>query len=86
MSGEIYLGMKPGDLDGKPYAKYWNPEMKPLPDYVQNAHQAASSKKMNGDDSNLSDREKYLHNPNYVTEYVGNESMGLEITFYELSI
>jgi len=24
MSDEKYLGMKPGDLDGKPYAKYWN--------------------------------------------------------------
>jgi len=162
MSDEIYLGMNSGDLDGKPYAKYWNPEMKPLPAHVQDAllvgieaselgmpiteanqllepgylpletgytrldngqifvailhkmpgvngkmidwwfgwecqetqryklwhpraHQVASSKKMNGDDPNLLDREKYLHNPNYVTEYVGNESMALEITFYEPS-
>ena len=37
MSKENYLGMKPGDLDGKPYAKYWNPEMAPLPDHVQRA-------------------------------------------------
>jgi len=25
-----YLGMREGDLDGKPYAKFWQPEMKPL--------------------------------------------------------
>ena len=162
MGTEKYLGMRPGDLDGRPYAKYWNPEMKPLPGHVQDslslgmqaselgmpvteanqlleagylpletgytrldngqlfvailhkmprvngkmidwwfgweaqetqryklwyprAHQAASSKKMNGDDPRLSDREKYLHNPNYVTEYVANESMDLEITFQEPS-
>ena len=28
---EYYLGMRAGDLDGKPYAKYWQPEMRPLP-------------------------------------------------------
>ncbi len=32
-----YLGMRPGDLEGKPYASYWNPDMKPLQDHVQNA-------------------------------------------------
>jgi hypothetical protein len=25
-----YLGMRPGDLDGKPYAKFWNPRVAPL--------------------------------------------------------
>lgn len=27
MSNQIYLGMRPGDLDDKPYAKYWQPDM-----------------------------------------------------------
>jgi len=27
---EYYLGMRPGDLDGKLYAQYWRPEMRPL--------------------------------------------------------
>ena len=163
MSEEHYLGMRPGDLEGKPYAKYWNPEMRPLPEHVQDAlslgiqasqlgfpiteanqllapgylpletgytrldngqimvamltkmpgvtgkmidwwfgweametqryklwyphaHLAASAEKMNGDDPDLSDREKYLHNPNYVTEYVANETMDLEIIFSEPSV
>lgn len=30
MTDYRYLGMRDGDLDGKPYAKYWNPEMQPL--------------------------------------------------------
>jgi hypothetical protein len=29
--------MRPGDLDGKPYAKYWNPDMKGLPEHVAQA-------------------------------------------------
>lgn len=37
MSDEKYLGMKQGDLEGKPYAKYWNPEMGPMQDHVQRA-------------------------------------------------
>lgn len=37
MSKSIYLGMRPGDLDGKPYAKYWNPDMRPLPNHVKDA-------------------------------------------------
>jgi hypothetical protein len=37
MSDEKYLGMKPGDLDGKPYAKYWNSQMAPMQDHVQRA-------------------------------------------------
>lgn len=32
-----YLGMRPGDLDGKPYAKYWQPEMRPLQPHVAQA-------------------------------------------------
>ena len=34
---DLYLGMRPGDLDGKPYAKFWNPEMKPLEEGHRNA-------------------------------------------------
>ena len=158
MADQHYLGMRPGDLDDKPYAKYWNSEMKPLPEHVRVAlahgpeaselglhvaeanqllepgylpletgytrldngqilvavltkmpgvngkmidwwfgweaqesqryklwhprsHVAARSKKMNGDDPNLSDREKYLDNPNFVTEYVGHAALDFEITF-----
>jgi hypothetical protein len=32
-----YLGMRPADLDGKAYAKHWNPTMAPLPAYVREA-------------------------------------------------
>lgn len=32
-----YLGMRAGDLDGKAYAKYWNPEVAPLPEHVREA-------------------------------------------------
>ncbi len=37
MKTEHYLGMRPGDLEGKPYAKYWNPLMQPLPEAVSQA-------------------------------------------------
>ncbi len=37
MSRDVYLGMRDGDLEGKPYARYWNPEMKPLPAPVAHA-------------------------------------------------
>gem|GEM_PF-4706649 len=37
MSKQAYLGMKDGDLDGKPYAKYWMPEMQPLQSQVHTA-------------------------------------------------
>ncbi len=30
MNKSTYLGMRPGDLDDKPYAKYWNPDMTEL--------------------------------------------------------
>jgi len=33
----VYLGMKDGDLDGKPYAKYWQPKMAPLQPQVRDA-------------------------------------------------
>ena len=37
MGDESYLGMRPGDLADKPYAKYWNPEMAPLPEHAAQA-------------------------------------------------
>ncbi len=37
MTEARYLGMRPGDLDEKPYAKYWNPEMGSMPSHVQKA-------------------------------------------------
>ena len=32
-----YLGMRPGDLEGKPYARHWNPEMAPPQPQVADA-------------------------------------------------
>lgn len=29
--------MRPGDLDGKPYARFWQPDMQPLPAHVRQA-------------------------------------------------
>ena len=37
MSGQYYRGMRPGDLEGKRYARFWQPEMAPLPPEVANA-------------------------------------------------
>lgn len=37
MREETYLGMRPGDLDAKPYARFWRPEMAPLSDEVTQA-------------------------------------------------
>lgn len=162
MNMDKYLGMKEGDLDGKPYAKYWNPEMQPVQEHVRKAlvhgveaaelgfevtganqlldrgylplengftrldsgqifvaaltrmpgvtaemidwwfgwhpmetqryklwhpraHQAIRAGKMIGDDPDIADRGKYLNNPNYITEYVGSESMDIVITFAEAS-
>ncbi len=34
---KTYLGMRDGDLDGEWFAKYWNPNMKPLPDHIVDA-------------------------------------------------
>ncbi|MGH0033831.1 MAG: DAPG hydrolase family protein [Myxococcota bacterium] len=162
MKSDIYLGMRPGDLDGKSYAKYWNPEMGPLPEHVQRAlmhgveaaelgfpvseagrllepgylplengftrlddgqvfvsvltrmpgvtsrmidwwfgwhfmesqryklwhpraHLSNRAERMVGDDPGLSDREKYLGNPNYVSEYVGGDRLDIVITFSEAS-
>ncbi len=33
----IYLGMRPGDLDGKPYAAFWQPNMAPMQPQIVNA-------------------------------------------------
>ncbi len=162
MKRDLYLGMRPGDLEGKPYAKYWNPEMGPIQPQVERAllhgaeaaelgfpaseadrllepgylplengftrlangqvfvavltkmprvtspmidwwfgwhamesqryklwhpraHLANRMERRVGDDPGLSDREKYLHNPNYVTEYVGSERLDITITFTEPS-
>lgn len=34
---ERYLGIRPGDLDGRPYAKFWNPHMAPLAEHIREA-------------------------------------------------
>ncbi|MFD8546078.1 DAPG hydrolase family protein [Streptomyces sp. NPDC059649] len=34
---QTHLGMRPGELDGKWYAKYWNPVMAPLPEHIKEA-------------------------------------------------
>ena len=162
MKEEKYLGMKDRDLEGKPYAKYWNPEMGPVQDHVQRAlmhgieaaelgfpvseanqlleggylplengftrlkngqvfvstltkmpgvngkmidwwfgwhymesqryklwhpraHVLNRAERMVGDDPQLSDREKYLNNPNFVSEYVGGELIDIIIAFSEAS-
>ena len=51
--------------------KLWHPR----------AHLANRMERMIGDDPGLSDREKYLHNPNYVTEYIGQGRIDITITF-----
>jgi hypothetical protein len=162
MQRDSYLGMRPGDLDEKPYAKYWNPEMGPMQEQVRRAlmhgieaselgfpvtqanrllepghlplengvtrlangqvfvavltkmpgvtsemidwwfgwhwmesqryklwhpraHLSNRAERMVGDDPALSDREKYLGNPNYVTEYVGGDLLDIVITWAEPS-
>jgi hypothetical protein len=37
VKNDLYIGMRPGDLEGKPYAKYWQPEMRPLQPQVAQA-------------------------------------------------
>ena len=37
MKGEVYLGMRDGDLVGKAYARHWNPVMQPLQEQVREA-------------------------------------------------
>lgn len=37
MKPDLYLGMHSGDLDGKPYSKYWNPNMMPVRSRVTDA-------------------------------------------------
>ena len=53
--------------------KLWHPR----------CHVANKAEKMISDDPNLSDREKYLNNPNYVTEYIGSKLQDILITFSE---
>lgn len=55
--------------------KLWHPR----------CHVANRAEKMIGDDPNLSDREKYLNNPNYVTEYIGNDLQDIVISFSDPS-
>lgn len=163
MTAQHYLGMKSGDLRGKLFAKYWNPNMASMQEQVQKAllhgveasglafpideanrllvdgylplengftrlddgsifvaaltdmpgvsgkmidwwfgwhymetqryklwhpraHLAIRAEKMIADDPDLSDREKYLHNLNFITEYVGSESMDIAIEFSEPSM
>ncbi len=162
MTTTRYLGMRPGDLDGKPYARFWNPEMGPMQPQVRHAlahgpeaaelgfevtdanlllepgylplengytrlangqvfvavltrmpgvtaamidwwfgwhametqryklwhpraHLLNRTERQVADDPGLSDREKYLHNPNYVSEYIGAEVLDIVITFSEAS-
>lgn len=162
MSKTIYLGMRPGDLDNKRYAKYWNLRMGSMQPPAQQAilhgteaaalgfataetnqlledgylplengytrlntgevfatvltkmpgvdermidwwfgwhyleheryklwhpraHVANGAQRMIADDTSLSDREKYLSNPNYVTEYIDNRLQRVTITFAEPS-
>ncbi len=37
MTNNVYLGMRPGDLEGKPYARFWQPDMSPMPPHVTEA-------------------------------------------------
>lgn len=158
MKKDLYLGMRPGDLDGKRYAKFWNPNMETMQEHVlralnhgveaselgfpveeanqllepgylalengftrlpngqifvavltkmpgvtsemidwwmgwhyletqryklwhPRAHIANRAERMISDDAGYTDREKYLGNPNYVTEYVGNDCVDITIAF-----
>ena len=163
MSNDKYLGVRPGDLDSKLYAKYWDSEMGGMQSHVHAAlmhgieasalglsiydvnqllepgylplengytrlddgqvfaavltkmpgvngrmidwwfgwhylesqryklwhprcHVANRAEKMISDDPGLSDREKYLNNPNFVTEYVGSKQQEIIITFNDPSV
>ncbi|MFA0087903.1 DAPG hydrolase family protein [Vibrio sp. 10N.261.51.F12] len=162
MTQEKYLGMRAGDLEDKPYAKYWNPHLSTMQDHALRAiahgpeaselgfpitdvsqllqqgylplengytcldngqifvsvltkmpkvtgkmidwwfgwhymesqryklwhprcHIANRAEKMIGDEPSLSDREKYLNNPNFVTEYIGSGLQDILITFSDAS-
>ena len=37
MTREVYLGMRPDDLEDKPYARYWSPDMRGLSETVSQA-------------------------------------------------
>lgn len=158
MGQEFYIGLRPEDLEGKPYARFWQPEMgemqaqsqralahgpeaselgfaieqadllledgylpletgvtrlsndqifvaclTKMPDVTAEmidwwfawhpmedaryklwhprAHLSARATRLNADDAGLSNQEKYLRNPHFVTEYVGSGKMDIVITF-----
>jgi len=160
MKAKKYLGVRAGDLDGKPYAKYWNPQMKALqpqnerallhgmyapelgfpieeanrllePGYLPlesgytqlangqlfiathtfmpgvtgemidwwfgwhymederykiwhpGSHVGNGAAKMIGDDPQYSDREKYIGNTHYSTEYLGGSRQKINIHYIE---
>ena len=162
MKSEKYLGIRTGDLDGKPYAKYWNPQMGMLQPQNQqgilldmqaselgftieqanqllepghlplesgytrlengqlfiathtympgvtgemidwwfgwhymederykiwhpSSHVGNGAAKMIGDDLNLSDRDKYIGNTHYSTEYLGDSKQKINIAYIEPS-
>lgn len=61
--GEHYLGMRPGDLEGKPYARFWNPEMQPPQEAVTRAllhGPEASELGFSMDEADLLNRPGYL--------------------------
>ncbi|MFA0442283.1 hypothetical protein BCU70_03420 [Vibrio sp. 10N.286.49.C2] len=55
--------------------KLWHPR----------CHVSNRAEKMIGDDPHLSDREKYLNNPNFVTEYIGSGLQDIIISFSDAS-
>lgn len=158
MGQDLYLGLRPEDLEGKPYARFWNPEMgemqpqvlkalahgpearelgfaieqadllldegylpletgvtrlstgqifvacltkmpgvtsemidwwfawHPMEDaryklWHPKAHLSARATRQNADEPNLTNQEKYLRNPHFITEYVGSDKIDIVITF-----
>ncbi|MEQ3723361.1 hypothetical protein [Alcanivorax sp.] len=55
--------------------KLWHPR----------SHVLNRAEKMIGDDPDLSDREKYINNPNFVTEFIGSGLQDIIITFSDAS-
>ena len=153
-----YAGVKPSDLEGKPYRKYWNPNISTVPVHVQRAldagmsdaaltftpeqadqmleqgylpletgfarmvdgrmfvscltkmpgvtaemidwwfawhpmederyklwhpreHMSCRAMKKNADEKGLSDTQKYIGNPHFVTEKIGTEKVAIIISF-----
>ncbi len=47
MTAPHYLGMRPGDLEGKPYARFWQPDMAPMqPQVVEALHHGAEASEL----------------------------------------